>query len=337
MNEPSRFDFAFIPAGPFRETVELIKLGEDLGYRCAWLPDQTFHRDPFALLAVCAQATRTIKLGLGITSPFTRLPVQIARAAATVDEIAGGRFRLGLGTANLDHVLTPLGIPMAHPAGRLRDAIVIIRQLLAGEQVEFEGIADHLYGVKLDFAAIRANIPIYLGTRGPKILELAGETADGVLVESLFNAGGLHYVFDRLSTGAARCGRPISAVDVVAWQFVQVTDDVKAAIAAQKRWVARSIKVGPADAMRRIGIEEEVIVQVTKAVIAGDWNKAASLVTDEAVNCLMILGTAKQVSQRLAQVFEAGASSVSLLLLGSTESLRNTLTRVARDVMPEFR
>jgi 5,10-methylenetetrahydromethanopterin reductase len=241
-SESSRFDFAFIPSGRFQETVDLIRLGEQLGYRCAWLPDQTFHRDPFALFSVCARTTRTIGLGLGITSLFTRLPVQIARGAATVDEIAGGRFRLGLGTANLDHVLVPLGIPMADPARRLPDAIAIIRRLLAGERVEFEGIAERLDGVKLDFTPLRPDLPIYLGTRGPRILELAGEVANGVLVESLFNGNGLPYVLDHLRLGAARGQRSASGVDVVAWQLVQVTDDVPSAIAAQKRWVARSIK-----------------------------------------------------------------------------------------------
>lgn len=336
-SEPSRFDFAFIPAGPVQETVDLIKLGEQLGYRCGWLPDQTFHRDPFSLLSICAQATQTIGLGLGITSPFTRLPVQIARAAATVDEIAGGRFRLGLGTANLDHVLVPLGIPMTHPARRLRDAVSIIRRLLAGEKVEFDGVADRLAGVKLDFTPLRPNLPIYLGTRGPKILEVAGEMADGVLSESLFNAGGLPYVLDHLRLGAARSGRSIATVDVVAWQLVQVTDDVKSAIAAQKKWVARSIKLGPPDAMRRVGIEDHVITRVTDAVAHGDWDQAVSFIPDEAVNCLMIIGTPKQVSERLAQVFDRGASSVALLLLGATDILRQTLTRFAQEVMPDFR
>jgi 5,10-methylenetetrahydromethanopterin reductase len=332
----SRFDFAFIPAGPFKQTVELVRLGEELGYRCAWLPDQTFHRDPFALLAVCAQATSSIGLGLGITSPYTRLPVQIARAAAAVDEIAGGRFRLGLGTANVDHVLTPLGIAMSNPVGRLRDAISIINRLLAGEQVDFEGAVDHLHRVKLDFSPIRSDIPIYIGTRGPKLLQLAGETSNGVLVESLFNADGMPYVLKNLQIGAARKGRSLSDIDVVAWQVVHITDDVQEAVSAQKKWVARSIKLGPPDAMRRIGIGDEVVRQVTAAVADGDWDSATALVPDEAVKCLMMIGPPEQVSQRISRVFERGASTVSLLLLGSPESHRDNLVRFAREVMPAF-
>ncbi|HBY93063.1 MAG: LLM class flavin-dependent oxidoreductase [Ardenticatenaceae bacterium] len=332
--ERSRFDFAFIPAGPYRETVDLIRRGEALGYRCAWLPDQTFHRDPFVLLGLCAEATSEIGLGCGLTSPYTRLPVQIARAAGVVDEVAGGRFILGLGTANPKTVLAPLNITLDRPIGRLRDAIGIIRRLLAGERVEYEGASDMLNGVKLDFSP-RPDIPIYIGTRGPQMLKLAGEVADGVLVESLFNA--LPQVLEQVRSGAEKSGRSLRDVDVVAWQLVQVTDDVETAIAAQKSWIARSISIGPYQAMRDVGIDETVIAGVSEAMARGDQETAISRVTDDAVRCLMIIGNATQVSERISRVFGSGADSLNLLLMGSMASMRETLERFARDVMPAFR
>jgi alkanesulfonate monooxygenase SsuD/methylene tetrahydromethanopterin reductase-like flavin-dependent oxidoreductase (luciferase family) len=82
----SLFDFAFIPAGPIKASIELIELGERLGYRGVWIPDQGFHRDPFVVAGQAASRTSRIQIGLGITSRFTRLPVQIARAAATVEQ-----------------------------------------------------------------------------------------------------------------------------------------------------------------------------------------------------------------------------------------------------------
>jgi 5,10-methylenetetrahydromethanopterin reductase len=331
------FDFAFIPAGPVHETVEFVQLGEELGYRCAWLPDQTFHRDPFVLLGLCARATRRIGLGLGITSPFTRLPVQIARAAGVIDEVADGRLRLGLGTANVNTVLRPLGIELKDATARLRNAATIIRGLLAGECVTFHDHGDVVREVRLDFVPPRPSIPIYIGTRGPKMLELAGEIADGVLVESLFNAGGMPYVFDRLRTGAERGSRPLSDIDVVAWQLIQVTDDEALAIDSQKPWMARSIQVGPPEAMRRIGIEEGVITGVTEAIKRGDTQGAIAQVTDDAVRCLMIVGRPKTIADRISRVFDAGANTVSLLMLGPMDVLRTTLVRFAREVMPAFR
>lgn len=336
MAQRTCFDFAFIPNGPISQTVEFVRLGEQLGYRCAWLPDQCFHRDPFVLLALCAQATRRIGLGLGITSPFTRRPVQIARAAAALDEASDGRFRLGLGTGNPDTVLRPLGIELKNPYGRLRDAIKIIRHLLAGERIDFDGGFDHVNGVQLDFAPRRSNLPIYIGTRGPKLLELAGQLADGLLSESLFSGDAMAYVIDHVRAGVTNSHRSLAEVDIVSWQLVQVTDNVAEEIAAQRRWIARSIKIGPRDVMIRIGIEEEVINLVNEAAGRGDWNAATACVTDDAVNRLTIIGGPSEVSRRISDVFDKGANTVSLLLLGPIDVLHNSLTRFSREIMPMF-
>lgn len=330
----ARFDFAFIPAGPYQEVVDLVQRGEALGYRGAWLPDQTFHRDPFAMLSLAASNTERIRLGLGITSPFTRLPAQIARGAATVDEISGGRFRLGLGVGNSAHVLAPLGIRARRSVGRLRDAITIIRLLIRGESVEFEGDEDTLRGVRLDFAPLRAEIPIYLGTRGPQTLALAGEIADGVLMESLFNAGGLPFAFESLRNGAARSGRSLDAFDAVSWQMVRITDDVAAAVEAQKPWMVRKIRVGPAQALRRIGIDPDVLETVNACLDEGDEDGALAAVTAETVKCAMIIGTPEEVAARVARILDKGADSVCLMTFGPMSELHTTLQRFAKDVMP---
>jgi 5,10-methylenetetrahydromethanopterin reductase len=328
------FDFAFIPAGPVEETLDLIRLGEQLGYRCAWIPDQGFHRDPFVLLALAARETRSIGLGLGVTSPFTRHPVQIARAAGVLDEVCAGRLRLGLGTANVAHVLRPLGLDADRAVRRLRDAIVITRRLLRGETVHHEGVADIVRGVRLEFSPVRREVPVYLGTRGPKTIELVGELADGVLVESLFNADGLPYVMRHLDAGLDRSGRAREAVDVVAWQLVQITDTPEAAIQAQKPWIARSIKVGPKEALLRIGIPEAVIDAVVTAVDRGDAREAVARVTDDAVRCLTVIGDVGSVARRVGEMFERGATAVSLLLLGPTDAIRHTLREFAAGVIP---
>lgn len=335
--ERSRFDFAFIPSWHYRETVDFIRLGEELNYRCAWLPDQTFHRDPFVLLGLCAQATSEIGLGLGLTSPYTRYPAQIARGAGTLDEVSNQRFRLGLGTANPNTVLAPMGLKLERPIGRLRDSIKIIRRLLAGESVDFDGENDQLKGLKLDFSPPRAELPIYIGTRGPQMLQLAGELGDGVLVESLFNSGGLPHVYECLEAGAARTGRSVADVDVVAWQLVQVTDDAPAAIAALKPWVSYSLRVGPPEAMLRVGVDEDVLNSVNDAWANNDSAAAAARVTDDTVRCLMIIGTPEQVTRQVGDVFDKGVDALNLLLLGAQDAMRTTLVRFAKEVMPAFR
>jgi 5,10-methylenetetrahydromethanopterin reductase len=330
-----RFDFGFIPSGPVADTVGLVRRGEELGYRCAWIPDQGFHRDPFALLAVAAEATTQIGLGVGITTPFTRLPLQIARSAATVDELAEGRFRLGLGTGNVAHVLRPLGVHYAQPVARMREAIRTIRKLLAGEVVTVESEHDHLDHVQLEFPPLRANIPMYVGTRAPRMLEMSGAEADGVLVESLFNA--LPSVKERLAKGAESAGRSLEDVDIVSWQLVHVTDDPGPVVQAHKPWIARSIQIGPLDVLRQVGIDEDVIRDVTSAMDRGDAEAAANAVTDDAVQCLMLIGTAEDMTRRIERILGDGANAVGLVGVGSYETFAETLTACARRVMPAFR
>ena len=87
-----QFGVAFIPGFPAEQTIGLAAEAERLGYDYLFLPDQTFHRDPFTLLGLCAHATQTIRLGLGVTNPYSRHPVQIARSAGTVADISDGHL-----------------------------------------------------------------------------------------------------------------------------------------------------------------------------------------------------------------------------------------------------
>ncbi len=95
-----RFGFGTVPAGPPQDTAALVAHAERLGFDVAWMPDQTFYRDPYITLAACVQHTSTITLGLGVTNPYTRHPAMTARAAATLAELCHGRFILGIGAGN---------------------------------------------------------------------------------------------------------------------------------------------------------------------------------------------------------------------------------------------
>jgi 5,10-methylenetetrahydromethanopterin reductase len=329
-----RFDFAFMPTMPLTDAVGLAELGERLGFRCMWVPDQGFQRDPFCIQALAAQRTSSLGLGIGITSPFTRLPMQIARAVATLDEAAGGRVRLGLGTGNTAHVLTPLGLPTDRPVDRMRDGMTIVRALLRGETVTFDGPHDRLTAVALECDP-RPEIPLYVGTRGPRMLELAGELADGVLVESLFNGDGLPYVVERLRSGADG-RRPEGSIDLVSWQLVVVTDDPAPVIQAHKPWIARALQVGPPRAMARVGVNPEVTSRVAAAMNRGDREAATAAVTDEAVRCLMLVGRPADLIARIERIFALGATSISLVGIGGPEQIASNLQAVSRDVMPAF-
>ena len=133
-----RFGFGFVPTQPLSEGLRVVQWGEQLGYEMAWIPDQTFFRDPFLVMAHWAQATENIQLMIGVTNPYTRHPAQVARAIATVDEISGGRAHLGIGSGNRRELLLPMGYEQDAAAARTREMVTLVRALLHGETLQHE-------------------------------------------------------------------------------------------------------------------------------------------------------------------------------------------------------
>lgn len=146
----------------------------------------------------------------------------------------------------------------------------------------------------------------------------------------------MEYVRQHVYAGTAQSQRSIGEIDIVSWQVVRVTTEPHAAVAEQRLWAARSIKIGPRDIMIRLGLQETVVDRVTDAANRGDWNSAVNSVTDDSVNRLMLIGNPPQITERVSEIFKKGANSVALLLLGHVDEARNTLIRFARDVMPTF-
>ncbi len=187
-----RFGFSHHPAEHYARHVELVKYSESIGFDTAWIPDQTYFRDPYVMLAACAAATERIELGLAVTNPFTRHPTTTARSAATAAEFAPGRFRLGFGAGNRRELLVPLDLPLDDTPGRCVEATEIVRGLLAGERLDYDGRHYRARGVELEFAA--EQVPIYIAGRGRGMLRAAGQVADGVIVGGLSTPEGIAYV-----------------------------------------------------------------------------------------------------------------------------------------------
>lgn len=323
------FDFCYLPTGSIADTVAMAQLGESLGFRTMWIPDQDFLADPFVLATAAAHATERMDIGIGITTPLARHSAHIARAAASVDEVSGQRLRLGMGAGNLAHVVRPMGLPADRPMPRVEQGLTQVMELLAGKSVRFAKDGPE---VALDIPVARA-IPQYVGTRGPKTLEMAGRMADGVLAESLFSGHGMDDTVDRVRRGRERSDRSGESVDIVAWQVTTVSDDLPAVFDAYRPWVARLIQAGPPEAMRRIGITDDVIAQVGAC---GSPDEAAAAVTDDAVRCLVLVGTPEELVRRITGIAERGATAVSLLSTASPEATATNLTRFAHEVMPAF-
>jgi 5,10-methylenetetrahydromethanopterin reductase len=235
----ARVSVSLPPEGPLSELVEVAVEAEDLGCRTVWVNDDRLQKDVFTVLAAIAQATHEIRLGPGVTNPYSRHPALIATAIATLDELAGGRAVLGLGAGGTNH--RALGVERRAPASAMREAITIVRGLLAGERVTVDGRVLHAYEAQLDFVAARPELPVYIGARGPKVLEVAGELADGVIVGNIASTEGWSYALDHVEGGCRRAERDPAEVALTAWVACAVSEDAAAAIDAVRPMVATSL------------------------------------------------------------------------------------------------
>src|SRR5215467_15831978 len=187
------------------EIVECVTLAEELGYDSAWVAEG-HGGDQFAILAACAVSTRRIRLGTSISSVFVRSAPTIGMAAATVDHLSGGRFILGLGSSHRVQVEPEHGIPFVQPTARLRDTIAIVRALVQNGLVSYRGEVITIERFDLWFRPLRPQIPIYVAALFPRMLEIAGELADGVLL-TWPTPRTIVRAVEHVAIGARRAGR----------------------------------------------------------------------------------------------------------------------------------
>jgi 5,10-methylenetetrahydromethanopterin reductase len=332
-----RIAVGFIPGMPPRRVVELAKRVEALGYDALFIPDQTFHRDPLVVLGLCAEATERIQLGLAVTNPYTRHPVQIARAAGLLGELAEGRFLLGLGAGNRPRVLHGFGLAQTGVIPRLRETITIVRRLLTGETIDYSSPTLTLNEVGLDYTP-PYRVPIYIGTRGPKLLALAGELADGVFMEGLFTPGGLAWARAQVAEGAVRAGRDPADITTIAWQAIELLDNPSQREQDRfRRWAALLIRTTAPDVLREIGVSQHAIDSVAAEVAAGGGEPDGAAVGGEDIAKLLLVGTGDEFRSRLDSLVRGGVDMTAGVLLGDADQIAQTIERLARELPKDLR
>ncbi len=172
-----------LPDASTRHLVELGRQAEHLGFERCWVADGgPSARDVFVTLAAMALSTRTIRLGPFGVCPDTRHPALATAAVSTLQELSDGRAFLGLGTCDRD-TLDSLGIDGSHPVRAMREALQICRSLRNGDAIDYRGEHFSVTGAGVPFAD--ATVEIWLAAQRPKMLRLAGELADGVVLHNV--------------------------------------------------------------------------------------------------------------------------------------------------------
>jgi 5,10-methylenetetrahydromethanopterin reductase len=331
------FGFAHIPSENYQKDVELVQLAEELGYDYAWIPDQTFHRDPYIIMSAIALATKRIQIGVGVTNPYTRHPAITARVIGTLDEIAPGRIHLGIGAGNRLELLIPLGIDIAHASVKCKEMVEIIRILLSGEWSDYHGKYFQSAGIRLDFKT-NPKIPIYIAGRGPLVLQTAGEIADGVIVGGLCSLQGITYALNQITKGAKRNGRHLSEIQVVSWTTCFITPNRQMAVQVLKPVVAHIIGGAPMVVLQAVELPMETVEAIKASYAKNGTQEASKYVDEKCIDSFTIVGEVGECIRRIRLLEKAGVTQLSLLMPpGTMEQYKGKLVQFAEDIFPAFK
>tara|TARA_E500000331_G_scaffold352412_1_gene400954 strand:+ start:839 stop:1348 length:510 start_codon:yes stop_codon:yes gene_type:complete len=168
-----KFSFSLVPSSPIAKFGDVITQAEDWGYDLAWVPDQGFMQDPFVALSYLTTRTEKISLGVGITNPYQRHPIQIARAAATLADLRPGSFKLGLGAGEKRRIRDRVGAPTGPFIDTISTTMQVLRDLFAGERVTVSNEVFSLDDVALEMKEL-PQVPVFLATTHPDAFPCGG-------------------------------------------------------------------------------------------------------------------------------------------------------------------
>jgi 5,10-methylenetetrahydromethanopterin reductase len=342
------FEAEITPGMSPAEVVDLARLVEQAGFDRLGISDVVLWPDCLMLQALCAQATDRVQIGSMVTNPYTRHPVVLAGALATLQELSGGRAFCGLGVGA---GLEPLGITYPRPVRSLRETITAVRALLAGEEVDLRGETLTVEASRLVRPVPDAPVPIAVGTRSRQVMQLAGELADTALVGARYLSAEQAVTYRTwLAEGAARVGRDPAEVEVAPRLTYCVSSDGDVARASVKRYVAHYVAlIRPAE----LGLDPAWVRAVEAALARSrgwyfdhdryDDPAIDELITDDLVRRFAVAGTPEECAEQVQAVLGLGFTSVSGNLAavrrpGNTmaEGLRETIEGFA-EILPGLR
>lgn len=332
------FDTLEAEISPGVSATDAVALGcrvEEVGFDRLGISDVVFWPDCFVLQAVLAEATERVRIGSMVTNPYTRHPAVLAGMLATLQEISGGRVFCGIGVGA---GLEDLDIEYSRPVRALREAVEMLRALLAGEHTDLDGDLFPVRGASL-IRPPSTPVPISIGTRSPQVMRLAGEVADIALV------GARHFTPDLashyrgwLAEGAARVGRDPSEVEVAPRLTLCVSDDATLARASVVRYVAHYLAI-----VRPAEVEPDRLAAIDAAlgrstgwyfdVNRHDDPALAGLVPEEWITNYAVVGTPGEVVEQLGHIADLGFTSASLNLAAV---MRGDMTTGLRETIDGF-
>lgn len=304
-----------LPAGPKLEhTIELIRWAEANGISDGWFADAGAP-DSLTQVAAIAHHTQNMRIGVAVTPVYTRTPAVLAATADVISQVLPGRFIMGLGSSSQTIMGAWNGIPLDKPLTRVKETATMVRSMLKGEKSDFD--LETLYSKGYRQAPCDNPPPIYLAGLRAKMLEMAAEVGDGVII-NLWPQGALPKMLEHVKIGAERAGKKAQDIEIVNRAMVLVTDDK-----ALGRDIFR-MSFGPYYAtpvynkyLAWAGYEDAAAA-IREGWAAKDREKTAAAMTDEMIDEIAVIGTAEEVRDRIRADAHAGVDTQIIAPMAAT-------------------
>ncbi|MCX6668640.1 MAG: 5,10-methylenetetrahydromethanopterin reductase [Methanothrix sp.] len=275
------FGIEFVPDDSVLKIGYMAKLAEDAGFQNIWITDHYNNRDVWTTLAVLSLMTNKIRLGTGVTNPYTRNAAITASSIASINELSGGRAILGIGPGD-KATFDKMGIEWDKPLSRVKEAVLAIRAFLARE---------------------------HIGAQGPKMLELAGSIADGVLINAS-HPDDFKFAVPVIRQGAEKAGRKPEDVQVCAYASFSANKDQAKAVNASKIVVAFIVAGSPENVLQRHGISMDEARMISDALAKYDFKSAMEAVTPRMTEVFSVSGNPQDCRARVDELLKTGVTQV---------------------------
>ena len=320
-SRPGRVALYLQDKHPIREGMSWCLRAEAAGFEAVWQAESRLVREATVPMAAFAAVTERLVVGSGVVNTWTRNVALLASTFVTLDDLAPGRVILGLG-AWWDPLARRVGITRARPLQAMRETVEACRALFTLRETNYDGDFVHLDGVRIDVVHgddSPRGIPIYIGATGPKMLELTGEIADGVVLNYMVSPAYNDHALERLAAGAERAGRTLDDIDRPQLVVCSLDRDRSKALDSARLLLTQYLGQQP-HIMKASGVDPSLIEEINAIV---DWPatpeeiaKAAALVPDEVVQLVSASGTPAECRAKVAEYLAHGATCPILYPLG---------------------
>ena len=308
-------------AHPMRDAIDYVRYAEERGFDAVWQADSRLVRECTVAMSAFAATSERIRIGSGVVDCWTRNPARLAATFSTLDDLAPGRVLLGIG-AWWEPLASKVGVQRHRPLTAMREIVTAVRGLLANERVTMKGEFVHLDGVELDYVYQERRpkqVPIYIGATGMQMMELAGEIADGVVLNYLVSPGYNATALEHLAIGADRAGRQVDAVDRPQLVVCSVDADRSTAIDRARLLVTQYLGQQP-HIMKASGVPTALLDEIGKVLTWPATHEqvvaASALVPDEIVQMITACGTPDECRAKVAEYIAGGCTCPILYPLG---------------------